>query len=89
MCTPLEKENAIYILRHDTGLMDSTNWNVFEAKRNRIQRSKCTIQVDPVLHWQNACAQYKNYTVYLTEGLRVLRFDHQTCEWSIIDLAEI
>ena len=48
--------------------------------------SKFFHQVGPINHWQNSCAKHKKFTAYLTEELQLLRFDHQTCDWSTHEL---
>ena len=54
-----------------------------------MKTSKFFHQVGPIHHWQNSCAKHKKFTAYLTEELQLLRFDHQTCDWSTHDLAYI
>ena len=54
-----------------------------------MKTSKFFHQVGPIHHWQNSCAEHKKFTAYLTEELQLLRFDHQTCDWSTHDLAYI
>lgn len=49
--------------------------------------SKFNEAVGSINHWAGSHTEYKNMTVFLTEQLEVLRFDHQTCDWSLINIS--
>ena len=40
-------------------------------------------------HWAGSSARHKQHTCFLTEELSLLRYDHQTSEWTMCELSEI
>ena len=62
---------------------------LIDLKTNKMKKSKFFHQVGPINHWQNSVAKHKRYTCYMTDELQLLRFDHQTCDWSTHELMHI
>ena len=60
-----------------------------DLRNNAMKKSKFFHQIGPINHWQNSCTKHKKFTAYLTEELSLLRFDHQTCDWSTVELGHI
>ena len=86
---PLPDDNGIMILSSHVD-DPRVNQGFFLDVRNRqMKESNFTEEIGAINHWQNSCAPYKQITAYLTEDLQILKFDHQSCAWSLQELAEI
>ena len=89
LAMPLVEDNGIMIVSDHSEIPYMNQGFFIDLGSNSMKTSKFFHQVGPVHHWQNSCAKYKKFTAYLTDELQLLRFDHQTCDWSTHDLAYI
>lgn len=86
---PLPDDNGILILACQ-GNDASTNEGFFiDLKQMEMKVSKFGYQVGPINHWHNSCEIYERRLNFLTEQQQILRFETQSCEWSLIELAEV
>jgi hypothetical protein len=60
-----------------------------DINKSRVKSSKFNLYVGPINHWHGSRNFYKNMTVFFTENLEIFRFDHQNCDWSLINPAGI
>ena len=89
MAMPLHEDKGIMIVSDHSEIANMNQGFFVDLKSNSMKCSKFFHQVGPVNHWQNSCTKHKKFTAYLTEELNLLRFDHQTCDWSTVELGHI
>ena len=60
-----------------------------DTKANEMKILNFHSQVGSIHHWHGSCSKYKKYKAFLTDELQILRFDNQTYDWSLQELAEV
>ena len=77
---PAPEDNGLLIMgQNDSGVNQAF---FIDCRREQIKFSRFNLDVGPINHWQGSCSKFKNMTVFLTEDLELMRFSHQTCDWS-------
>ena len=86
---PLDEDSGILILSQHSESAIFNQGMFLDTKSNEMKISKFHSQVGNIHHWHGACSKYKKYTAFLTDELQILRFDNQTYDWSLQELAEV
>lgn len=83
---PLPEDKGILILASDMKDPRINDGYFIDLKEKKIKESKFEYSIGTVNHWHNSYFLYEKRINFITDLLQILRFEIQSCEWSLFDL---